>query len=122
MRRDILRPGLLVVAGALALGAPLSLGWGEVTKSGEPTPRARPEALALGPADGTELRAQCWQEGVKIIDQDRLQGLSLNALTEQQSVSFKRLAEQQPSVFILPFAAGLCLVQPAGLPAPRPAR
>ena len=113
MTRDILRPCLLVAACGLALLAPISLLRSEVSKTGEPEPRPGPERLALGPTSDVALRAQCWQEGVKIIDQDGLQGLSLKALTEQQSVSFKRLAETNASVFILPFADGLCLVQPA---------
>jgi hypothetical protein len=113
MRRDILRRGVPITACVLALVLPISLTRGEVTKTGEPEPRPAPERLAPGPGPEVALRAQCWQEGVKIIDQDGLQGLSLKALTEQQSVSFKRRAEAGPSVFILPFADGLCLVQPA---------
>lgn len=112
MKRDTLRPGLLLAACALTLVLPISLSRSEVSKTGEPEPRPGPERLAPVPVHDTELRAQCWQEGVKIIDQTDLQGLSLNAATRERTVSFKRQSEQQPSVFILPFADGLCLIQP----------
>jgi hypothetical protein len=113
-RHNTLRPGLLLAACALTLVLPISLARSEVSRTGEPEPPASPERIAPVPVPvhDTELRAQCWQQGVKIIDQADLQGLSLNAATRERTVSFKRQAEQQPSVFILPFADGLCLVQP----------
>ena len=43
------------------------------------------------PADEQALRAQCWQEGIKIIDQDGLQGLALNEVLKQQSVTFRAM-------------------------------
>jgi hypothetical protein len=113
MRRGFVRHGLLIAACVAGLVAPVALTRGEVAKTGEPQPKPRPERLTPGPGPEVTLRAQCWQEGVKIIDQDGLQGVSLRALTEQQSVSFKRRAEGHPSVFLLPFADALCLVQPA---------
>lgn len=58
------------------------------------------------------LQVQCWQEGTKIIDQGALAGLSLNAVTKQKSVGFKRTGDDQPTVFVLPFEDGLCLIQP----------
>ena len=112
MNRNILRHRVLVVACGLALLASSSLGWSEVAKTGEPAPRPSQEAFAITPPAGLALRTQCWQHGVKIIDQDGLLDLYLNAQTKQDSVSFKRRAEDQPSVFILPFPDGLCLVQP----------
>jgi hypothetical protein len=112
MKPDVRRPGLLLAACALAVLLPISLTRSEVSKTGEPEPPAGPERLAPVPVHDTELRAQCWQQGVKIIDQADLQGLSLNAATRERTVSFKRQSEPQPSVFILPFADGLCLIQP----------
>ena len=113
MKRDTLRPGLLLAACALTVVLPISLTRSEVTKTGEPEPPPSLERIAPVPVHDMELRAQCWQQGVKIIDQADLQGLSLNAATRERTVSFKRQSEQQPSVFILPFADGICLVQPA---------
>lgn len=112
MRRDTLRSGLLLTALAVALVAPITLTRGEVTKTGEPDPVPSRERVAPRPVHDGVLRAECWQQGVKIIDQEGLQGLSLNAATRDVSVSFKRTNEDQPSVFLLPFADGLCLIQP----------
>jgi hypothetical protein len=110
MKRDILRHRVLLVACVLALLASSSLGRSEVAKTGEPEPRPTPQAIT--PPAAVALRTQCWQHGVKIVDQDGLFGLSLNTQNKQNSVSFKRQAEDQPTVFILPFPDGLCLVQP----------
>jgi hypothetical protein len=112
MKRNILRHPVLLVACGLALLASSSLGRSEVAKTGEPEPRPSPEAHAVTPPAGLALRTQCWQHGVKIIEQDGLLDLSLNAQNKQNSVSFRRRAEDQPTVFILPFPDGLCLVQP----------
>jgi len=112
MKRNLSRHRVLVGACVLALLASSSLGRGEVAKTGAPQARPNLEAHAITPPADLALRTQCWQHGVKIIDQDGLLELYLNADTKQNSVSFKRLAEDQPSVFILPFPDGLCLVQP----------
>ncbi len=112
MTPKIRRHPVLVAACALALLASSSLGRSEVAKTGEPQPRPRPEAIAITPPADLALHTQCWQHGVKIIDQDGLLDLSLNEQNKQNSVSFKRRAEGQPTVFLLPFPDGLCLVQP----------
>ncbi len=111
-RTRLLHPLLGAVLGGLLL-APAAPGLGEVTKTREAMPPIQQKQIPPAPVHGdTPLRVQCWQEGVKIIDQDGLKGLSLNSVTQQRSVSFKRLSEAQPSVFILPFDKSICLVQP----------
>jgi hypothetical protein len=112
MKRHMLRHRVLVIACAIALVAASSLGRSEIAKTGEPQPRPAPEAHQVTPPAELALKTQCWQHGIKIIDQAGLEGLSLNAQNKQNSVSFKRQAETQPTVFILPFPDGLCLVQP----------
>jgi len=112
MKRNVLRHRILVIACGIALVGASSLGQSEVAKTGEAEPRPAPEALKVAPPAEVALRTQCWQHGIKIIDQEGLMGLSLNAQNQQNSVSFKRQAQTQPSVFILPFPDGLCLVQP----------
>ena len=112
MSRQILRHRVLVAVCGIALVAASPLGRSEVAKTGEPGPRPSSETLKLAPPAGVALRTQCWQHGVKIIDQDGLLDLALNTQNQQNSVAFKRQPEGQPSVFILPFADGLCLVQP----------
>jgi hypothetical protein len=112
MKGKFLRHRVLVAACAIALVAASSLGRSEIAKTGEPEPRPAPEARKVAPPAELELHAQCWQDGIKVIDQVGLNGLSLNAQNKENSISFKRRAETQPTVFILPFPDGLCLVQP----------
>jgi hypothetical protein len=112
MKPSFPRCRVLVAACVTALVAASSLGQSEVAKTGEPEPRPAPEALKAAPPAELPLRTQCWQHGIKIIDQEGLAGPSLNAQNKQNSVSFKRRTETQPTVFLLPFPDGLCLVQP----------
>jgi hypothetical protein len=110
MTLDIKRMGLLATAGGLALLATVSLGRGEVSRSSEP---AEPSAeLAVVPASELALRTQCWQDGIKIIDQTGLQGLALNESLKQASLTFHGASRQQPWTYILPLADALCLIQP----------
>jgi hypothetical protein len=111
MTRDIKRAGLLVGACGLAWLAMVPLGRGEISRTGDPAPRPAPAEITLVPADERPLRAQCWQEGVKIIDQNGLQGLALNEALKQQAVAFRGEGGEQPRVLILPFADGMCLIQ-----------
>ena len=110
MTREIKRAGLLVGAGGLALLAMVPLGRGEINRTNEPPPREAQAEVTLVPVD-ERLRAQCWQEGVKIIDQTDLRGLALNEAVKQQGVSFRGADGEQPRVLILPFADGMCLIQ-----------
>lgn len=112
MTRDIKRAALLVLACGLALLAIVPLGRSEVSRTSEPTARATPEEMTLVPADALALRVQCWQEGVKIIDQNGLQGLALKEALQQQALTFRGESGQQPRTLILPIADGICLIQP----------
>ena len=114
MRRKIWRAGAPAAAGGLVLLAMASLGHGEVTRSGAPEPRPAPAETTLVPPGEAVLRAQCWQHGVRIIDQDGLQGLALSETVKQQAVTFRGESGKQPRTFIVPFADGMCLIQPAG--------
>lgn len=114
MTRDIKRAGLLAAVCGLALLAVVPLGRGEVTRTSEPPPRPAPAEITLVPAEEQALRAQCWQEGVKIIDQNGLAGLALNESLKQQAVTFRGREGEQPRTLILPFADGMCLIQPEG--------
>ena len=58
------------------------------------------------------LRAQCWQKGVKVVDEDDLRGLSITAATRRDTVTFKRGDDEGASVFLLPLGESLCLLQP----------
>lgn len=112
MVRDLKRAALLLVACGLALAATISLGRGEVNRTAAPAPRPAAEDITLVPAGELALRAQCWQHGVRIIDQSGLQGLALNELLKQQAVTFRGQDGEQPTTLILPFPDGMCLIQP----------
>jgi len=81
------------------------------TRAGEDAPGRGP---APRPVHDAPLRAECWQEGVKIIDQADLRGLALPAATRESTVSFKGPEAEQASVFLLPLADALCLIRPEG--------
>jgi hypothetical protein len=113
MMRDIKRLGLAAAVCGLALLAVAPLGRGEVTVTSEPAPRPEPEQITLVP-EASVLRAQCWQHGVKIIDQTGLQGLALSETQKQQAVTFRGESGAQPRTLIMPFADGMCLINPEG--------
>ncbi len=106
---------LLLLGAGMVLATSGMLTRAEVALSGTPVaPSAVPPRTELKPVHADQnLRVQCWQAGVKIIDRDGLSGLSLNSVTRQDSVGFKRPDDTQPSTFLLPFEEGLCLILPA---------
>ena len=112
MRRvRIARAWLLAGAALLAL-VPIPFALSEVTRTESGTPPAtttKPSRPMHGPGP---VRVECWQEGTRIIDQRGLSGLSIATATRESSVSFKRRGGGQASVFLLPLADGLCLIQP----------
>lgn len=110
MRPSIQRAAPLAAALSFALAALLMPAMAEVT-SREPAPRVEP-TIPAQPVHQRLLHLQCWQEGVKIIDQAELQGLALSAATRTSTSSFKLEGDEQPSVFLLPFNAAMCLIQP----------
>ncbi len=99
---------------ALAGGILTQAGQGRSAIDGEVDSNA-----ASGPITATRqyyladrpVRAECWQEGKKVIDEAELAGFTFNTLIDEQSVSFRRQGEVNPSVFILAFRESLCLVQ-----------
>jgi hypothetical protein len=96
----------------LALLAAVPLVRGEVSRTGEPASAPAPEQRALVPPAEQELRTQCWQHGVKIIDQVGLRGLALTELVKQQAVTFSGESGERPRTLILPFADAMCLIEP----------
>ena len=109
MTRNSKRVALLA---GLALLATVPLVRGEVSRTSEPAPGAAPEERALVPPGEQELRTQCWQHGVRIIDQVGLQGLALTEFVKQQAVTFSGENGQRPKTLIVPFADAMCLIQP----------
>jgi hypothetical protein len=114
MKRARFSRAWLVAGASLLLLVPVSLALGEVTRTEGASPPAtttKPPRPLHGPGP---VRVECWQEGTRIIDQRGLSGLSIAAATRESSVSFKGREGGQASVFLLPLADGLCLIQPEG--------
>lgn len=104
-----------LLAGAMLLGfVPLSLAVGEVSRTGVEAPPAavtEPPRPVHGPGP---VRVECWQEGVRILEEGGLRGLSIPGATRESSISFSRQGDPNASVFLLPVADGVCLIQPEG--------
>lgn len=64
-------------------------------------------------ATDTPLHVECWQEGRKIIDEEALYGFSVSSLLDRGSVSFRRAAQGDPTVFIVSLKHSTCLIRGA---------
>lgn len=116
MRANLPSPRLFGLVVGLVCGAFAGIAAAELATTKDVAPRlAQPSGPRISPEPVTrsELRLQCWQEGVEIIDRRRLRGLSINDATRRESVSLRREGDEGASVFLLPVANGLCLIQPA---------
>lgn len=102
----------VALAAAVACGAFAGMAGAELAT----TPGVKPPVATIParPVHQNELRIQCWQEGRKIIDERDLRGLSINDATRRESVSLKGTGDETASVFLLPVADAVCLIQPAG--------
>jgi hypothetical protein len=109
MRGNVTALRHAIVAGALIVLTTMP-GSTAVTKP-EPGPRS-PQIPAV-PVSQEPIRVQCWQKGLKIIDEGNLQGLSINAATSRDTVTFKREGDANASTYLIPFDHSLCLIQPA---------
>lgn len=56
-------------------------------------------------------RLQCWQDGVKVIDQDGLFEISPNAVSYHQAISFKSTPGGAKTTFLLTTPDSLCLIK-----------
>ncbi len=57
------------------------------------------------------LELQCWQQGIKIIDEEGLGGVSVSTLLQQESVSFGAATGRSPTVLLLSLDEATCLVR-----------
>jgi hypothetical protein len=65
-----------------------------------------PELISTQP-----LSVECWQEGVKIIAERDLHGISVNDLLQREAVSFRRQNENYPSVHVVALHDSTCLIR-----------
>ncbi len=58
------------------------------------------------------VQLECWQNGLRIIRQQGLSGVSVKSVTRKDAIAFKPADSNQPEVFLLSFEDSLCLVSP----------
>ncbi len=107
--------GSLIVI-ALGLTAPHAHSEIAVT-GGQLPPIAAPIARAPAPATESPTQAQalwvqCWQDGVKIIDEKNIFGIRLRNLIEQETIGFSGRDSNNGNVYIIPVNdVSTCLVK-----------
>jgi len=102
--------GLAVSVLALAAGGPAV--YGEIAKRGDAPPRHVANAAPRLAAD-TPLSVECWQEGQKIISENKLFGFTVSSLIDSSSVSFRRSPRGNVNVFIVSLKHSTCLIRDA---------
>jgi len=58
------------------------------------------------------VQLECWQDGLRIIRQKGLSGVSIKSVTRKDAIAFKPADGKQPEIFLLSFDGSLCLVSP----------
>ncbi len=103
--------GLVV---ATALGFSTDLVYGEIEIVGVQGPKSAGPALTGGvPGRSVSLHVQCWQNGVKIIDEVDLDGVRLRNLIEGGGVGLQGPDWKYGAVNIIPVNdASTCLIKP----------
>ena len=103
MLPSFIRYGVVGLGVAIALGISIGLAHSEIEITG--VREAAPAGAAItakASARNTLLRVQCWQNGIKIINEDNLRGIRLRNLIERDSVGFKGQDGNNGEVYIIP--------------------
>ena len=106
--------GLVISVFAFAVGG--TAVQGEIAKRSGAVPQAHPEVIAPRLAADTPLTVECWQEGRKIISEDKLYGFTVNSLIDGSTVSFRRVPRGNVNVFIVSLKHSTCLIRDASHP------
>jgi len=104
---------------AIALGLATTQGHSEIAISGgQKAPHAASVADAKPatndlPKQSASLRVQCWQYGVKIIDEKNVFGIRLQNLIERDSLGFKGRDSNNGDIYVIPVNGdSTCLIKP----------
>ncbi len=101
--------GSLIVI-VLGLTAPHARSEISVT-GGQPPPMAAAPATE-SPTQAQALWVQCWQDGVKIIDEKNIFGIRLRNLIEQETIGFSGRDSNNGNVYIIPVNdVSTCLIK-----------
>lgn len=103
--------GIAVTALGLAIGA--SSVNGEIAKRDGPAPKQVSGNAGPRLAADTPIRVECWQDGQRIITEEKLYGFSVNSLLNNASLSFRRTPGGNVNVFILSLKHSTCLIRDA---------
>jgi hypothetical protein len=104
---------------AIALGVAATRGHSEIAVTGGQKPaNTAPVAdknAATGDLakQGTSLQVQCWQYGVKIIDEKDVFGIRLQNLIERDSLRFSGRDSNSGDIYVIPVNGdSTCLIKP----------
>lgn len=108
------------LAVAIAFGLAASQGYGEISVTGGPKSAETAAAVeAKGPKSepiriSASLWVQCWQYGVKIIDEKDVSGIRLQNLIERDSLGFRGRNSSNGDIYVIPVNGdSTCLIKPA---------
>lgn len=110
----------LGLAIAIALGfAAVPQGRSEIAVAGGPkvtkaAPAADTKAQTGEPmSGGASMRIQCWQYGVKIIDEKDVFGVRVQNLIDRDSLGFKGRNSKNGDIYVIPVNGdSTCLIKP----------
>ena len=77
---------------------------------------AEAEISKVGPstsdviAPGTKLRVQCYQKGVKIMDEDQLETVNISPLSRNNGLTFRRRGQDGVAVMVFALSDTACVV------------
>jgi hypothetical protein len=106
-------PLLGLAVSVLALLAGGTAGYGEIAKRGDAPARPANSSAAPRLAADTPLSVECWQEGQKIISENKLYGFTVSSLIDSSSVSFRRSPRGNVNIFIVSLKHSTCLIRDA---------
>ncbi len=101
---SFIRYGVVGLGVAIAFGISIGSVHSEIEITGVrgAAPTTGAAITAGASARSPLLRVQCWQNGIKIINEDNLRGIRLRNLIERDSVGFKGQDGSNGEVYIIP--------------------
>ena len=96
----------------IALGLTAPHAHSEIAVTGGRLPPKAAAPATESPAQAQALWVQCWQDGVKIIDEKNIFGIRLRNLIEQETIGFSGRDSNNGNVYIIPVNdVSTCLIK-----------
>ena len=104
------RRTLTLLAAAVAM---LPIGTGPTARAEITTgvPPSVPPPTSLRISANQPVKAECWQQGVKILDQTGLWSINLGSLLRDQTVLLQSRQDGPPDLYILAAGQATCIVR-----------